>query len=179
MRKAISVTVILLLSLVLLFALIRCSGDDSSAGNEMYHHICEEIGISLPKDVAIKYEDSHGGFHGDGVLLAVVTATNEEDKSELKTILTHVGWRSELPEEMYAAFFGGVETIEGVEYPTAGYVHDLELDIPNVKNACFYYKDRYFEQYGEQCTFAPYTQNFTLAVFDLDTNILYFIEGDM
>lgn len=174
MRKGISFTLILLLCLCLLFALTSRSSND----NEPYDTLSRKMGISLPKEVAIEYTDSHGGFHGDGDLFAVVTASNEQAKAQMNTILSHVGWCSILPDEMYAAFFGGVVTIDGTKGTTGGYLHDLEFDIPNVKNGYFYYKDRFFEQNGKQCPYAPYTQNFTLAIFDSDTSTLYFLEGD-
>lgn len=187
MRKGSSITGLFVLCMCVLFALIWFAGNRNSSGNEndsgnekeMYYYICKTIGFTLPKDVAIDYTDSHGGFHGDGNLFAVVTANNEQAKSEMETLLSRLGWNSALSEEMYAAFFGGIVTIEGIEYTTNGYLHDFEFDIPNVKKGYFYYKDRFFEQNGKQCQIAPYTQNFTLAIFDLDTNTLYFIEGDM
>ncbi len=29
------------------------------------------LGIEIPKDIKIEYEDTHGGFHGDGETVAV------------------------------------------------------------------------------------------------------------
>ena len=177
MRKGffISIVLVLVLCPCLLFGLTRFVDNNW----DIYQHICSTIGISLPNDLAIEYSDSHGGFHGDGTLVAVLAPRNERDAVKLKNLIQRAGWRSELPSDMYASFFGGSLILEGSRTETSGYFHDLSIDVPNVKHAYFYYKDRFLEQTGEQCPYAPYTQNFTLAMFDLDTNTLYFIEGDL
>lgn len=35
-------------------------------GSGMERHLEKQLGIDLPAGAAITYEDSHGGFHGDG-----------------------------------------------------------------------------------------------------------------
>ena len=38
--------------------------------------ISRSLGIEIPKDIKIEYEDTHGGFHGDGETVAVVEFNN-------------------------------------------------------------------------------------------------------
>lgn len=173
MRKGKVITLLLVLCIGVFLTFARCSDDN----NRMYHYICKKTGISLPKDVEIEYTDSHGGM-SDGNLFATVTTSNEQSKAQMKIDISHSGWRSMLPDDMYVTFFGGKVNEDGRLYPTDGYLHDFGFDIPNVTNGYFLYRNRYYEQTGEQCSYNTYAQNFTLAVFDLDTNTLYFIEGD-
>ena len=48
-----------------------------TAGNNMERHLEKQLGISLPEGAEIASLDSHGGFHGDGTLLAVVTVPDK------------------------------------------------------------------------------------------------------
>lgn len=157
---------------ILLCSLPGCGGTDRSA------YIGGQIGISLPRGVSIKYTDSHGGFHGDGDLYAIVSFPDDETAARFSDGIEKAGWQTALSDEMYPWFYGGDVTIEGKASSTDGYFHDMGLDVPAVKDGYFFYRDRYLEQYGEACSFAPYTQNFTIAIFDADTDKLYFIEGD-
>lgn len=50
-------------------------------GSGMERHLEKQLGIDLPAGAAITYEDSHGGFHGDGVLTVVVECS-DPDKAE-------------------------------------------------------------------------------------------------
>ena len=67
MRKVI--TAIVLLLAVLLAA---CSGTRSTPEN-----VAQELGVSLPETVSVGYEDTHGGFHGDGETWIALNFTAE------------------------------------------------------------------------------------------------------
>ena len=54
-----------------------------TAGNDMERHLEKELRISLPDGVEIASMDSHGGFHGDGTLLAVVTVPDKGEQDAL------------------------------------------------------------------------------------------------
>ena len=134
----------------------------------------KQTGVALPKGCAVtEYRDDHGGFHGDGTLLAVVTLPDAEAGALFAGRLISAGWSGSLSDGLRAALYGG--ELDG--YTTNGYFSDLKLDIPETNGLCFYL-DRYMQQYGERCEFAPYTQNFTFSLYVPDTLTLYFAEGD-
>ena len=60
---------LLLLVMVILFL----TGCFSESINK---RISRSLGIEIPKDIKIEYEDTHGGFHGDGETVAVVEFNN-------------------------------------------------------------------------------------------------------
>ena len=66
-------------ALILVAGALCLTAWDFTAGNDMERHLEKELRISLPDGVEIVSMDSHGGFHGDGTLLAVVTVP---DKAE-------------------------------------------------------------------------------------------------
>ena len=170
-RKGKAVSGMLVFPLVLLLcALPGCGGRDRNA------HISSQIGGSLPSRAEIKYSDTHGG-NGDGDLYAVVSFPDDA-AAQFSDSLAKAGWQTKLPDDMVPWFYGGNITAEGKSSSTDGYFHDMKIDVPEVKDGYFFYRDRYREQYGEPCSYAPYTQNFTIAIFDSGHSTLYFLEGD-
>ncbi|MCL2486537.1 MAG: hypothetical protein FWE86_02925 [Oscillospiraceae bacterium] len=134
-------------------------------------HINNRIDIEIPASSTIEYTDTHGGFHGDGTLFAKVTFS---EKGATKTIkkIKKKGWDAlPLDDYLHAMFYGS--EIDGVTY---GYHLSDEAGIPKVENGYWFFKDRHREtdkNFSER-----YSYNFTVAIFDLDTNILYFYELD-
>ena len=82
MRKVI--TAIALLLAVLLAA---CSGTRSTPEN-----VAQELGVSLPETVSVGYEDTHGGFHGDGETFVTLTFS-VDDAAALQAQLAEQGWQ--------------------------------------------------------------------------------------
>lgn len=169
-RKAAS-GILCLLSFVLLCLMSGCGGKNMNA------YIGKQIGLSLPNCAKIKYTDTHGG-NGDGDLYAVVSFPDSKTAAQFSGSLAKADWPTKFTDDMVPWFYGGAIVTKGEASSTDGYFRDMNLDVPKVKNGYFFYRDRYREQYGEPCSFAPYTWNFTMAVFDSDTDTLYFIEGD-
>ena len=76
---------LLLLVMVILFL----TGCFSESINK---RISRSLGIEIPKDIKIEYEDTHGGFHGDGETVAVVEFNNsigEDIQSYIPINLTY------------------------------------------------------------------------------------------
>lgn len=136
-----------------------------SAGS-MAGHLSRRLDIRLPAGAEIVCQDSHGGFHGDGVLTAVVRFAPRQ--SEKLAAQLQGAW-DELPmdREMTEAFYREWEQ------------NGAALDMPPREMEGFWtYRDRYFEQHGEKCRFAPIVQNCTFALFDRETGTLYVLECD-
>ena len=54
--------------------------------------ISRSLGIEIPKDIKIEYEDTHGGFHGDGETVAVVEFNNSIGEDIQSEMLNNEDW---------------------------------------------------------------------------------------
>ena len=119
------------------------------------------LGVSIPRQLRTEVEDTHGGFHGDGVCKVVVTFPTQEAAESFAQELPDT-WNP-LPIEDEALW----QAVQGV-WP----------DLPQSDRGDWFYLDRYFAQYGRVCPFNSYLQNATFALLDLDENRLYVLEVD-
>lgn len=51
--------------------------------NSINRKMSKGLGIHVPNELRFQYEDSHGGFHGDGVTLARAKLSNIDIKNIL------------------------------------------------------------------------------------------------
>lgn len=130
-------------------------------------HLESRLGLSLPTGTEIVCEDSHGGFHGDGVLAAVVRIPNSQAGEDAVQSVAEQwtplpvteGWMDQF-QQMWAE-------------------HKATLgSMPRNAEGFWFYRDRYKEQYGEACSFNPVLQNCTFAMLDINTGVLYVLEVD-
>lgn len=56
--------------------------------------ISNSLGISIPLFLKIEYEDTHGGFHGDGITLAKVQLKGKHAKKILLEIKDNDNWKT-------------------------------------------------------------------------------------
>lgn len=125
--------------------------------------LCADVGLNLADAQFRSDDDSHGGFHGDGVRLAVIHFSETADEALLQSA---GGW-SPLPlsDEADRLLY---EQIEGV-YPS-------DARIPRVENGYWYFRDRADDP--SQPPDERHSCNFTAAVYDTDANVLYYCEVD-
>lgn len=138
-----------------------------SAGHSMERHLEQRLGISLPEGTNIASTDDHGGFHGDGTLIAVVTVLDKAGQEELQNQV----------EDKWSAFPVDAAVLEPVRRhweERSGVLPDL----PDAESGWWFYRDRYQEQYGEACAFNPVLQNCTFALLDRNSWRLYVLEND-
>lgn len=138
-----------------------------STGNNMERHLEKQLGISLPEGAEIASLDSHGGFHGDGTLLAVVTVPDKAEQDAL--------W--EQVEDTWSALPADEAIMEPIRQLWEERCGALPL-LPDTENGRWFYRDRYEEQYGEKCEFNSVLQNCTFALLDRDSGRLYVLEND-
>ena len=130
-------------------------------------HLESRLGLSFPTGTEIVCEDSHGGFHGDGVLTAVVRIPNSQaGESTVESIAKQ--WTPLPVEEDWMEQFQSVWTDYG---KTLG-------KLPQNTEEFWFYRDRYKERYGEVCAYNPVMQNCTFAMLDAETGLLYVLEVD-
>ena len=82
--------------------LTACSGSAASDAGQ----VGQALGLDLPAVSSISYEDTHGGFHGDGETFAVLTFEGEAAQ-QMQALLPAQGWRA-LP--MDGRFAGSLRT---------------------------------------------------------------------
>lgn len=145
--------------------------------------LCAASGLDLSSAELLSDRDSHGGFHGDGTRLAVLAFREGPDAAALE----QAGWRPlPLDETAELAVYGVTavtEGAEGISEVTAGpcipYEEDME-PIPKVQNGYYFFEDRYpadgpekDRAFSDRGAF-----NFTAAVYDSDTDTLYYCRVD-
>ncbi|HQA59863.1 MAG TPA: hypothetical protein PK768_02455 [Tepidanaerobacteraceae bacterium] len=164
------------LKYIFLFLIFICllTGCFSQA---LYKKISATLGIKIPANVKIEYEDTHGGFHGDGESFAKIVFDPYQAEEILRQIESLDSWH-ELPlsENLHLIMYGGEK--DNVEY---AYNFAKSFGIPHVKNGYWFFVDRHDKSSSpekDENIFKRSSFNFTLAIYDIDTNTLYFFELD-
>lgn len=117
--------------------------------------------------------DTHGGFHGDGMYCLILDcADNSEKAAELLQ-----GWNAlPLPENLQLIMYGG--TKDGVYYA----YHLAKLaSIPEIRNGFYSFTDRSSESidpHDPSALLDRYSFNFSLGLYDADTDTMYYFEYD-
>ena len=151
----------LVLALIMLTAAVAWTAKgEFSEETRQLRRLERTIGVELSSAVLEEYEDDHGGFHGDGVLTAVVTFSSQEEVQEFANSLPDT-WR-QLP----------------VENGLLGTLRTVWSDLPQVERGFWFYRDRYQEQYGKVSSYNRYLQNATFALLDTETGRLYVLKVD-
>lgn len=119
-----------------------------------------------------EYDDR--GFHGDGIYSLVLDCSENTDVA-----MEIVAEWKELPlsEELSLMMYGG-------KCGNTFYCYDYaeKANIPEVENGYYYYCDRYrLEKNDGDALNSPeqISPNFTIVIYDADTDDLYYLEVDM
>lgn len=169
MKKA----VILVLSIILSF--VGCGNKD------IRNEISESLEIDVSSGTIVDNCDSHSGFHGDGLLFQKISF---EDEKVLDEIKDNQNWKSlPLSRNIEALLYGiKEETAESVHI-SGPYLTDENGEgiIPKIKHGYYYFYDRHSESenpYNEEDVLNRISFNFTMAVYDSENNVLYYVEFD-
>ena len=119
--------------------------------------------------------DGHGGFLGDGDYYVKLDCSNDyvNINNQIKE-WKQLPLTNNLDYMMYDR-----EDTENITYVGDGIAN--VLGIPKIKNGYYKFIDRHREAVdptNDSALFDRYSYNFTLALYDLDTNILYYYELD-
>lgn len=139
--------------------------------------ISNSLGIKIPVNLKIECEDTHGGFHGDGVTLAKIQFEGKNAENILLEIKGNDNWKGfPLSENVELEIYGG-------EKGSVMYESDLakKLDMPKIKKGYWIFIDRYNQKTrvtdGEEL-FSRYSANYTAGIYNVDSNILYYFKFD-
>lgn len=164
MKKTLKILSIILLILIIYIAF------DIKFG--WHIEISKKIEIDIPLIAKLERKDTHSGFHMDGETLIKVYLTDKQTEKVVSQINENKHWR-EFP-----------MTDRAVE-SAIGRVYDDEMEIPmtTIQNGYWFYLDRHSEsdnRYDENERFDEKraSRNYTIAVLDTDSNILYYYKLD-
>lgn len=126
------------------------------------------------KDFSVVEElDTHGGFLGDGSHYLILDCSGNKQKSS--EIIKD--WNKlPLSENLNLAMYGGEK--DGVIY---GYELAKKAHMPKIENGYYIFEDRHSESNDSKDDselFDRYSFNFSIAVYDCDTDKMYFFKFD-
>ena len=158
----------------------------TACGGGSARSVQDEIAGALALDLSgcevVSSWDDHGGFHGDGTAFAELECSGG---GVLDQIQEDSGWKAFPLDRTARALVYGVREEVGTEetgitvYQTGPYVTDDDNDplIPEIRAGFYRLIDRH-AQAGETDLLGRASLNFTLALYDTDTDTLYFCEMD-
>ena len=126
------------------------------------------------KDFSVVEElDTHGGFLGDGSYYLILDCSKNKEQALEKV----KNWNKlPLSENLNLIMYGGEK--DGVTY---GYELAEEAHIPKIENGYYIFEDRSSESKDstdDTELFDRYSFNFSIAIYDCDTDKLYYFEFD-
>ena len=142
--------------------------------------ITNVLGIDVSDGEEIQSSDSHGGFHGDGMKVVVLAFSNDLSGQ----IVGSDGWKSlPLSQNLTALVYGLRWESNGATYQVGPYLTDENRNpvIPQIETGYYYFLDRHsksVDSYDDSDVLDRYSYNFTIAIYDADTDTLYYVEFD-
>lgn len=152
-----------------LLLLARCGGgSEASSSREELRKMAKYCGVNTADAVLLEGMDDHGGFQGDGTTWLKLQFSGAPEFGE--------GWK-ELPmSEPVTTLCHGIEN----EHGHFGPYMDPGL-IPEVENGYYLFYDRHSESsgpYDDSQVLKRASFNFIIAVYDTDTNLMYYVKHD-
>lgn len=133
-------------------------------GAKAKRQVSQELSLELPPSDVEFYEDTHGGFHGDGT-----------------TYIRLKFYDGALPENFwYDVHWHPLPLTENLAWQ-APQINGEAACALEVQTGWYYFRDRHSEaehDWGDAPIMDRFSQNFTLAVYDTDTQTLHFLKMD-
>lgn len=138
--------------------------------NSINKKISRDLGIYIPSSLEFEHEDSHGGFHGDGILLAEANLNEKQVKQIIDK--SDTSWnKNPMPPETREIIYNrglGDKDTEFIE-PSRG--------IEEIENGYWIFNDRRSEESKERFP-GTVIGNYSVGIINLDSNIFYYIKFD-
>lgn len=141
--------------------------------------IADALGLVLPRGTqAVEYADTHGGFHGDGATYAVLDLGEELTDLLADKLAANENWHAlPLSDDMRIIFYGLTRMEDGAPYTYAPVVPEGTI-VPEIERGYWRLIDRQEGKSGSIFDKSRYSQNFTAAILDTDSGLLYYIAED-
>lgn len=143
------------------------------APSDPLDEVSAELGADLSTGTLVYTDDSHGGFHGDGVTVIQIVIP------ELSIPQNDYWHPFPLSENLSRAFYGESgesSTVKPLFTDEAG-----RTVLPQIENGCYFFRDRHSQSADpsdDSALFSRFSWNFTAAVYDFDTGTLFFFKID-
>ena len=163
---------------IMLSLFLGASGNQQLTNSVEMARISKTLDLALAQGNLIENVDTHSGSHGDGDSLQTWTFA---DDSLLKQIQADSAWKPfPLTKNLEALLYG--VTYEGLSVTVVGpYVSFSEEQLPRVEHGYYYFVDRQAEseqQNSDEQILERVSYNFSIAIYDTDTDTLYYVEAD-
>lgn len=160
--------IILTISTLLIFILPLAACSSQKPQNI----ISNELGIDASSGNEVSSFDNHGGFHGDGT---AYIALSFSDNTVLEQIQESTQWQAFPLDETVQALVYGVSDATSRVGP---FLYDENGNplVPGISNGYYLLIDRHTDK--EKNILNRSSFNFTLGLYDTDTNTLYYCEFD-
>lgn len=133
----------------------------------------EYFGFAKKEFSVVEELDTHGGFLGDGSYYLILDCSDNREEALEKV----KGWNKlPLSENLHLIMYGGEK--DGRTY---GFELAEEAKMPKIENGYYIFEDRNFESKDSRDDselFNRYSYNFSIAVYDMDTDRMYYFEYD-
>ena len=165
---------------LLALSLAACGGggDAEEESSETAAEISQALGIQVSGGEEVSSYDSHGGFHGDGISCV---ALQFSDSQVADVIASSAAWAPLPMDETAQALAYGTAWEDGGEVFSVGpYLTDGEGNplLPTVSDGYYRLIDRHDDAGDGQNLLDRASLNFTLALYDTDSDTLYYCEMD-
>ena len=164
-RRGCTKRIVLLVMTFLTMLLIGCNRKGVE-GDAYLTYIKEKFTI-------VKEEDTHGGFHGDGMYFLELDCSDEKENAlELVS-----GWKK-------VPFSQNIEImLYGGDSDRVVYKSEIaaEAKIPRIENGYYYFCDRHSESTAssdDMNLFSRASYNFTIVIYDADNHRMYYLKYD-
>ena len=132
-----------------------------------YFEISSELEVNIPITAKMEYKDNYGGFLYDGETIAKIALNENQANKILNKIKENENWK-EYPIDEFIENHLTLYEIEGIT-------------IPKVKNGYWFIKDRHrqaIDEYRYDKIYYRNSRNFSVGIYDGDSNILYYFRED-
>ena len=157
---------------VLLVAAIMCVVLAACGHKTPQEIVLKALDVDVSGGAEISYEDTHGGFPADGKT-SIILQFN--DNSVLDAIKKDPKWKVFPLDETTQALVYGLENDASQTGPFLSN-GDGNLMVPEIQNGYYILIDRHSEK--DKNILERYSFNFTVGLYDVDTNIMYFFKLD-
>lgn len=165
----------MLLALTLLTCMAAGCGEQ-----DIRQELSDTLGIDLTDAVILEETDTLGGFHGDGTACIALELTSIQAEAIQAAVGTEPHWHAlPLTETAEIILYG----ISEDGWTSGPYLHndDYEPLVPEVENGCWFFLDRHSQatdNVTDAGVLSRWSFNFSIALYDADSRILYYLELD-
>lgn len=134
----------------------------------------KHFGFAKKDFVVVEELDTHGGFQGEGSYYLALDCSENKEKSH-KIIKD---W-NKLPLSKNLNYIMYGEVKDGLVYGFA--LAENEANIPKIENGYYMFEDRHLESNDSRDDtelLDRHSYNFSIAIYDCDTDIMYYFEYD-